>query len=90
MLECVAFYDCIDFFFFFVAFSTSDLGETAKKEGLGNQIYLTGKQLKSSAVDQPLVQGFKKGGGGDSQMPMKHTLEKCHLLDLSDHTGFEK
>lgn len=57
MVECVAFYDCIDppppkkkrkkqHFF-----STCDLGETAKQEGLGNQMYLTGKQLKSCAAD---------------------------------------
>lgn len=42
----MAFYGCIDIFF-----SSYDLGETAKQEGLGNQIYLTGKQLKSSAAD---------------------------------------
>lgn len=46
MLKCVAFYDCTDFFshpFFSLV--------TAKQYGLGNQIYFTGKQLKSSAAD---------------------------------------
>ena len=78
------------FFFPSAFFCTSDLGETTKQKGLGNQIYLTWKQLKSSAADFPLVQGFEKGRGGDTRIPMKCTLEKCHLLDLSDHTGFEK
>lgn len=51
MLECVAFYDVFLSFFFLVVFFPSDLGQTAKQEGLGNQIYLTGKQLKSFASD---------------------------------------
>lgn len=69
MLQCMAFYDC-NYFFFSGRFfpHTSDLGETANQEGLGNQIYLTGKELKSPAADYPLVQGFEKGKGGKTLM----------------------
>lgn len=87
MLECVAFYDCIAFFSS-IAFFLSDLGEIAKQEDLGNQIYLTGKQLKSSAADQPLAEGLKKEEG--ETLKYLHTFEKCHILDLSDFSGFEK
>lgn len=84
MLECVAFYNCVDFCAPIAVF-TSDLEETAKAgRPWRSHLLETGKELKSSAEDWPLVEGL------NTQILTKHTLEKCHLLDPSDQSGFEK